>query len=258
VRVFVIGANTWREAEDWPIPGTRFTNYYLRSQGQANSMYGNGQLATEPPSANEPPDRYVYDPANPVPSKGGHSCCFHMVAPVGPYDQSDVEKRADVLVYSTAPLTEAVEVTGPISVTLYAASSAADTDWTAKLVDVHPDGKVINLNNGIIRASHRNSLEASEPIEPGKVYEYTITVFPTTIDQSDCVSGDALVSQLAGTLEFDDNRRAAHGSGSSLGHRCPSSPCVVKVERKSRDGHCTLPTGSRPLRFLRAKLLPRC
>ena len=180
VRVFVMGANTWREAEDWPIPGTRFTNYYLRSQGQANSMYGNGQLTTEPPSANEPPDRYVYDPANPVPSKGGHSCCFHTVAPVGPYDQSDVEKRADVLVYSTAPLTEAVEVTGPISVTLYAASSAADTDWTAKLVDVHPDGKVINLNNGIIRASHRNSLEASEPIEPGKVYEYTITVFPTS------------------------------------------------------------------------------
>lgn len=180
VRVFVMGANTWREADDWPIPGTRFTTYYLRSQGQANSLYGNGQLTTEPPAANEPADRFVYDPANPVPSKGGHSCCTAPVAPVGPYDQTDIEKRADVLVYSTPPLTEPVEVTGPITVKLYAASSAPDTDWTAKLVDVRPDGKVINLNNGIIRASKRNALDRSEPIEPGKVYEYTISVFPTS------------------------------------------------------------------------------
>jgi putative CocE/NonD family hydrolase len=175
-----MGANTWREADDWPIPGTRFTTYYLRSQGQANSLYGNGQLTTEPPAANEPADRFVYDPANPVPSKGGHSCCTAPVAPVGPYDQTDIEKRADVLVYSTPPLTEPVEVTGPITVKLYAASSAPDTDWTAKLVDVRPDGKVINLNNGIIRASKRNALDRSEPIEPGKVYEYTISVFPTS------------------------------------------------------------------------------
>lgn len=180
VRVFVMGANTWREAQDWPIPGTRFTTYYLRSQGQANSSFGNGALTTEPPRDGEQPDRFVYDPANPVPSKGGHSCCFATIAPVGPYDQAEIEKRADVLVYSTPPLAEAVEVTGPISVKLFAASSAPDTDWTAKLVDVHPDGKAILLNNGIIRASKRNSLATSEPIEPGKVHEYTITVFPTS------------------------------------------------------------------------------
>ena len=180
VRVFVMGANVWREAQDWPIPGTRFTKFYLHSRGQANSSFGNGQLTTEPPVGGEPSDHYVYDPANPVPSKGGHSCCFATVAPVGPYDQTDIEKRADVLIYSTPPLSEAVEVTGPITVKLFAASSAPDTDWTAKLVDVAPGGKIINLNNGIVRASHRNSLETHEPIDPGKPYEYTITVFPTS------------------------------------------------------------------------------
>ena len=179
VRVFVMGANTWREAEDWPIPGTRFTTYYLHSHGSANSMYGNGRLSTEVPGE-EPPDRFVYDPANPVPSKGGHSCCFSEVAPVGPFDQAEIEKRADVLVYSTPPLEEAVEVTGPITVTLHAATSAKDTDWTAKLVDVFPDGKVINLNNGIVRARYRNSLEKPAPIEPGKAYEYKIEVWPTS------------------------------------------------------------------------------
>ncbi len=180
VRVFVMGADVWREAQDWPIPDTRFTKFYLHSRGQANSLLGNGQLTIEPPAGAEPSDHYVYDPANPVPSKGGHSCCFATVAPVGPYDQTDIEKRADVLVYSTPPLSQAVEVTGPISVKLFAASSAPDTDWTAKLVDVAPGGKIINLNNGVVRASHRDSLETHEPIDPGKVYEYTITVFPTS------------------------------------------------------------------------------
>ncbi len=180
VRLFVMGADTWRDAEDWPIPGTRFTNFYLRSRGQANSLFGNGQLATDPPDAAEQPDRYLYDPSNPVPSKGGHSCCFAAVAPVGPYDQTDIERRADVLVYSTPPLGEAVEVTGPITVKLFAATSAPDTDWTAKLVDVEPGGKIINLNNGIIRASHRDSLETHEVVDPGRIYEYTITVFPTS------------------------------------------------------------------------------
>jgi len=179
VRVFVMGANTWREAEDWPIPGTRFTKYYLHSLGAANTRYGNGMLSTEPPG-DLPPDRYVYDPANPVPSAGGHSCCTADTAPLGPYDQAAIEERADVLVYSTPPLEEPVEVTGPITVTLYAASSAPDTDFTAKLVDVHPDGTATNLNNAIIRARYRNSLETTELIEPGRVYAYTIEVWPTS------------------------------------------------------------------------------
>jgi uncharacterized protein len=180
VRVFVMGANQWRTAEDWPIPGTRFTEYYLHSGGAANTRYGNGWLTTRKPTDDETPDRYRYDPANPVPSKGGRSCCILDTAPIGPFDQAEIQDRADVLVYSTPPLDEAVEVTGPITVTLYAASSAKDTDFTAKLTDVHPDGKAILLSQGILRASFRKSLEKPEPIEPGRIYAYEIAIWPTS------------------------------------------------------------------------------
>ena len=179
VQVFVMGANTWRSAADWPIPGTKFTTFYLRSNGEANSSGGNGMLTTERPDL-EAADHFQYDPANPVPSKGGHSCCVADVAPLGPYDQSEIEQRADVLVYSTPPLEEPVEVTGPISLTLYAASSAEDTDWTAKLVDVYPDGRAINLNNGIIRARYRWSIERTELLTPDTITRYTIAIWPTS------------------------------------------------------------------------------
>lgn len=180
VRVFVMGADRWRDADNWPIPGTQFTSYYLHSLGEANSSGGNGRISTDKPAADEPPDRYVYDPANPVPSRGGHSCCTPDVAPVGPANQADIEGRADVLVYSTPTLDHAVEVTGPVSLTLYAASSAVDTDWTAKLVDVFPDGHAINLNNGIVRARFRESLERPTNITPGQIYKYEINVWPTS------------------------------------------------------------------------------
>ena len=180
VRVFVMGANKWRAADDWPIPGTQFTEFYLHSRGAANTRYGNGWLSTEKPGADQAPDRFRYDPANPVPSKGGHSCCTADTAPVGPFDQAAIQERADVLVYTTPPLKQPVEVTGPITVTLYASSSAKDTDFTAKLTDVHPDGKAILLNNGILRASFRKSLEHPEPIEPGKIYAYDISIWPTS------------------------------------------------------------------------------
>jgi len=180
VRVFVMGANTWRKADSWPLPETRFTPYYLHSMGQANTRYGNGSLSLEKQEANQTPDKYRYDPANPVPSAGGHSCCTPDVAPVGPYDQAKIEDRADVLVYMTPPLEQSIEVTGPVQVILYAQSSTPDTDFTAKLVDVHPDGKVYNLGNGIIRASSRETLERRTPIEPGKVYEYKIDLWPTS------------------------------------------------------------------------------
>ena len=104
VRVFVMGANKWRAAQDWPIPGTQFTEYDLHSGGAANTRYGNGWLSTEKPTPDEAPDRYRYDPANPVPSKGGHSCCTSDTAPVGPFDQAPIQERADVLVYTTPPL----------------------------------------------------------------------------------------------------------------------------------------------------------
>ena len=182
VRVFVMGADKWRSASAWPIPGTIFTRYYLHSRSRANSSGGDGWLSTAPPVARGEAgeDRYLYDPAAPVPSVGGHSCCTPDVAPVGPYDQRWVEQRSDVLVYSTPRLARPVEVTGPITVTLYAASTVRDTDFTAKLVDVYPDGRAINLNDGIQRARYRVSGTHPTLITPGKIYRYTIEVWPTS------------------------------------------------------------------------------
>jgi hypothetical protein len=125
-------------------------------------------------------DSYVYDPANPVPTVGGPLCCDNARLPGGPFDQKAVEARADVLVYSTPPLDRDTEVTGPVTLELYASSSAADTDFTAKLVDVSPSGLAQNLTEGILRARYRDSRDAAKPIVPGKIYEYKIDMWATS------------------------------------------------------------------------------
>ncbi|HNS00024.1 MAG TPA: CocE/NonD family hydrolase [Planctomycetota bacterium] len=176
VRIFVMGINQWRDEHEWPLARTRWTKYYLRGKGGANTAAGDGVLAVEPPG-DEPCDRFRYDPADPVPTMGGANL---VLAPIGPYDQREVEKRKDVLVYTTPPLAAPVEVTGPVVVVLYAASSAKDTDFTAKLVDVCPDGTAWNLTDGIVRARYRASDKAPELIEPGKVYAYTIDLWVTS------------------------------------------------------------------------------
>jgi putative CocE/NonD family hydrolase len=175
VKVFVMGANAWRTAADWPIPGTRFVPHYLHSGGQANTLWGDGALDRRAPAA-EPPDRYVYDPADPVPTLGGSTCCGEDITPIsmGPRDQRTAEWRPDVLVYSTPPLEADVEVTGPVKVVLWAASSAPDTDFTAKLVDVFPSGYVMNVAQGILRARYRDSFERPSPLEPGRPYRFEI------------------------------------------------------------------------------------
>jgi putative CocE/NonD family hydrolase len=174
-----MGANVWREEQEWPLARTQYTRYYLHSRGKANSLHGDGVLSPESPGM-EPPDCFLYDPRHPVPTRGGALCCWPGTLPQGAYDQTPVESREDVLVYTTPPLTEDVEVTGPILVTLYAASSAVDTDFTAKLVDVHPSGFAQNLTDGIIRARYRQSTTRPEPIEPGQVYAYTIDLWATS------------------------------------------------------------------------------
>lgn len=181
VKVFVMGANRWREADDWPIPGTRYTRYYFHSGGRANSLFGDGVLDLAAPGA-EPPDTYVYDPQNPVPTLGGSTCCAEDVTPIsmGPRDQCPAEWRPDVLVYTTAPLDAEVEVTGPVSVTLFAASDARETDFTAKLVDVFPNGYAMNVAQGIIRARYRDSWEHPTLLEPGRVYRYPIDLWSTS------------------------------------------------------------------------------
>jgi len=179
VRIFVMGINQWRDEKEWPIPGTEFRRYYFHSRGRANSMYGDGALSTEAPGS-EPPDSFLYNPIDPVPTNGGGLCCYPGALPGGAYDQAGVEHRADVLVYSTEALTEDVEVTGPVSVTLYAASSAPDTDFTAKLVDVGPCGMVRNLTDGIIRARFRESQSEEKLLTPGKATEFKIDLWNTS------------------------------------------------------------------------------
>jgi putative CocE/NonD family hydrolase len=179
VKLFVMGDNVWRDEQEWPLARARATPFYLRSGGRANTLDGDGWLGREAP-ANEPPDHFLYDPRHPVPTRGGALCCWQAAVPGGAYDQRGVERRPDVLVYSTPPLETAVEVTGPIVVKLWAATSAPDTDFTAKLVDVDPSGYARNLTDGIIRSRYRDSTARASLVEPGAVHEYTIDLWATS------------------------------------------------------------------------------
>ena len=177
VRIFVMGVNRWREERDWP-PRAHPQRFYLESRGRANTLAGDGELRLRAPADTAAPasaaDRFVFDPRDPVPTAGGAVCCNPKVFPWGPQDQRAVERRRDVLVYTTAPLRRDVEVIGPVRVVLYAATSARDTDFTAKLVDVLPDGRARNLTDGILRLRYRKSLERPELARPGEVYKLTI------------------------------------------------------------------------------------
>ncbi len=172
VRIFVMGDNEWRDEQEWPLARARQTSYYLGSGGHANTLDGDGRLSTTQPGGEA--DRFTYDPWNPVPTgaAGGYSRT--------PADQRDVQKRRDVLVYSTPPLQQEIEVTGPLSVTLWIASSATDTDFTARLTDVFPDGTARALNDGILRARYRKSRTRPELLTPGEPAEITIDVGATS------------------------------------------------------------------------------
>jgi uncharacterized protein len=179
VTIFVMGKNEWRNEAAWPLERAQNTRYLLVSAGHANSAAGDGVL-TVAAGKLAPSDVYVYDPSNPVPTVGGPLCCDPVHLAPGPRDQRQVEARSDVLVYSTPPLEEDVEVTGPITLDLFAKSSAVDTDFTGKLVDVAPDGTAINLTEGILRALYRESMSTATPIVPGQTYEYKIDLWSTS------------------------------------------------------------------------------
>jgi uncharacterized protein len=179
VKIFVMGTNQWRQEDEWPLERARGTKYFLHSGGKANSLGGNGSLSSAAPGK-ESADQYVYYPGAPVPTVGGPLCCDSEHWAPGPRDQRSVEGRDDVLVYSTPPLAQDVEVTGPVSVDLYAKSSAVDTDFTAKLVDVGPDGFAQNLTEGIIRGRYRDSQENPALMTPGQVYKFTIDLWATS------------------------------------------------------------------------------
>jgi putative CocE/NonD family hydrolase len=179
VKLFVMGENKWRYEDDWPLARARETHYFMHSAGQANTSAGNGVLSTDAAGPDKA-DNFTYDPADPVPTVGGPLCCDGEHLPAGPRDQREVENRKDVIVYTTAGLADDTEVTGPVTLDLYAKSSAVDTDFTAKLVDVWPNGFAQNLTEGILRARYRNSTATAEPIVPGKVYEYKIDLWSTS------------------------------------------------------------------------------
>ncbi len=180
VKIFVMGENVWRDEQEWPLKRTEYTNYYLHSGGDAAlGRKGSGMLSISAPQEEEPADKYKYDPKNPRPTKGGTFQPFTGI-PAGSFDQSEFLDREDTLIFMTPELKEGVEVTGPISVTLYASSSAKDTDFTAMLMDVHPDGKAMYIQDGCVRARYRNGYEEGMPLKPGKVYEFTIDLWSTS------------------------------------------------------------------------------
>ena len=178
VMIFVMGVDEWRSEADWPLPDTNYRSFYLHSGGQANTLHGDGTLSITAPGE-EPADVYLYNPLRPVPTVGGQ-----VILPggnaMGPRDQREVELRDDVLVYSTPVLEQPVEVTGPIELCLFVSSSARDTDFTGKLVDVYPDGRSIILTEGILRARYRNSFTELALLEPGEIYELRLNLWATS------------------------------------------------------------------------------
>ena len=183
VRIFVMGANHWRDENEWPLARTQSTRFYLDSAGRANTLNGNGELTAQQPvhsQKHDPPDSFVYDPHNPVLTHGGAVCCTPSVFPWGPLDQRVIEKREDVLVYTSDPLVDDLEVTGGIQAMLFASSSAPDTDFSAKLVDVFPDGLARNLTDGLLRARYRNSLSKPELLKKDEISRFKIDMGVTS------------------------------------------------------------------------------
>ena len=177
VRYFVMGKNQWRSADDWPLPQTRWQRFFFHSRGNANTAGGDGRLSHHEPGS-ENPDIFVYDPHRPVPSVGGR--VFGTGVVPGPLDQSRIEMRHDVLCYTSEELAQDIEITGPLAVHLFAATSTRDTDFTAKLIDVYPDGRAYNIVEGIIRASGRKLNGTRELVTPGDVNEYIIQMGDTS------------------------------------------------------------------------------
>ncbi|WP_040699015.1 CocE/NonD family hydrolase [Nocardia vinacea] len=179
VRIFVMGIDQWRDELDWPLPDTEYRDYYLDSSGRANTALGDGLLSVDTPLL-AAADTFLYDPRRPVPTIGGRTLMPSAGGGSGPVDQRPIHSREDVLCYATPVLDEPLEVTGNISLTVFVTSSAKDTDFTGKLVDIHPDGRAIYLTDGILRARYRKSLSEPELMVPGEVYEITLDMSVTS------------------------------------------------------------------------------
>jgi putative CocE/NonD family hydrolase len=218
VRLFVMGENAWRWEDDWPLKRAKEAHFYLHSGGKANAASGDGVLSEsdelEATASKEAADTYVYDPAKPVPTTGGPLCCDNEHLQAGPQDQREVESRKDVLVYTTAPLDHDLEVTGPVKLILYAKSSAVDTDFTGKLVDVGPDGFAQNLTEGIVRARYRESTSEAKLLKPGEIDRYEIDLWSTS---SVFLKGHSIRLEVSSSNfpRFDRNLNTGKSAGQS-------------------------------------------
>ncbi len=236
IRLFIMGINQWRDEREWPLARTRWQKWYLHSGGQANTVLGDGRLSRDPPR-DEAADRFVYDPEYPVQTVGGNNCCSPHIVPWGPYDQRAVEMRNDVLCYTSLPLEEDVEVTGPIKLVLFAATDALDTDWTGKLVDVAPDGLAINLCDGILRARFRDSFTDPHLLEPAKIYECEIDL---SVTGNVFLKGHRIRLEVSSSNfpRFDRNPNTGHAFGTDAELR----PAQQTIHHSSRyPSHVLLP-----------------
>jgi len=180
VQYYVIGRNEWRRSDRWPIQGMHETSFYLASDGGANTSNGNGRLSLTAPT-DARPDTFTYDPANPVPSRGGSICCTGNPKDVpGSFDNADIEQRPDVLVYTSDHFRDGLELTGPMRAEVYLSSDARDTDLTVKLLDVFPDGRVMNMQEGITRVRYRDGFDQVRLMQPGTVYEVPVHLHATS------------------------------------------------------------------------------
>lgn len=181
VRYFAMGDNEWKSADQWPPKKAEMQRLYLHSAGKANSLYGDGVLSMEKPGADQPADSFVYDPMNPVQTIGGGDCCNGGLVVPGPYDQRVIEARHDVLVYTSAPLEEAMEVSGFVDAVLHVSSDAKDTDFAVKLVDIEPDGTAYIIDDTILRARYREGFDKEVFLSDGDVVKLDFSPMTTSI-----------------------------------------------------------------------------
>lgn len=180
VQYYTMGSNKWQSADTWPPENSELTTYYLNSEGNANSLYGDGTLSIKPPSNADKQDNFTYDPMNPVTSYGGNVCCTGNAVEGGAFDQRVMETRNDILVYTTSPLQKGLEISGFIETSLYVSSDVKDTDFTIKLIDVYPDGRAYNLDETIQRVRYREGYDKEVFMEKGKVYKVDLTPMATS------------------------------------------------------------------------------
>jgi uncharacterized protein len=236
VRLFVMGENTWRDEHEWPLARTQFTHFFLHSEGKANGSTSDGWLDRQAP-AEEPSDVFLYDPRRPVPTRGGGLCCYPTALSPGAHDQRDIEQRDDVLVFCTAPLEQDMEVTGPVTMELWASSSAPDTDFTAKLVDRAPCGYARNLTDGIIRASSRSGSTQDAPLNPGEPYRFRIDLGATS---NLFRSGHQIVLEISSSNFPRFNRNS--NTGGDLGRETKLRPALQMIfHDPGRASRITLP-----------------